>query len=590
MQRQEASSTTSQNLLSTGWFGLNNAWRCSVAVTLGSLAVLAVASVIPGLQVILITRLVNAVSTRRPATGLTAPLIGVAISIGAAQPLAQVVHGLGYQAVSQTRAALHGELAHAVAAMPPSMLRRPEVVDRIQAVRDSIPMQTGYVYLNLLSALQGIISAVGVCVAVLSLNVFSGLLVLLAAFPVYLASSYLNRVQERMDGPLAALSRRAGYLETLITHQRSASELNSLGTGQRVASWVTSQYRGVAKYESGLLRPLLRAQAVAGVATGALVAAALVVLVTREASAGAAAGVVAAVSGAGAIGSAGFSLASLAEAAPRVARFRQLLRDAPPPARQIDPPDVASIEATDLAFTYEGASRAALAGVSFSARKGEMIALVGPNGAGKTTAVSCLTGALRPAAGRVLIDGRDASRMEEPERLSLFGVLSQEFGRFEVPVRDAVSLGQPGRPLSDPGLMSALAAARAADLVTTMPNGLDTQLGDQWENGTGVSGGEWQRLALARIYARNAPIWILDEPTSAIDAQAEYEVFTQLQRTRADRITIVVSHRAWTLREMDRIYVLDDGQVVESGPFGQLVNADGRFAELFRSQMATSTD
>jgi ATP-binding cassette, subfamily B, bacterial len=580
----------SQNLLYTGWFGLKNAWRCSVSVTISSLAVLAVASLIPGLQVILITRLVNAVSTGQSPTELTSSLIGVAISIAAAEPLAQIVRALGYQAVSQIRAALHGELAHAVAAMPPSMLRRPEVADRIQAVKDSIPMQAGYVYLNLLIALQGIISAVGVCVAVFTFSIFAGILVLLAAFPVYLASSSLNRLQARMDKPLSVLSRRASYLETLITHQRSASELNSLGTGQRVASWVTGQYQSVAKYESGLLRPLLRAQTAAGAATGALVAAALLVLVTQKASAGAAAGVVAAVAGAGAIRSAGFSLASLAEAAPRVARFRQLLRDTPPAAQQIDPPDIASIEATELAFTYEGASRAALRGVSFSARKGEMIALVGPNGAGKTTAVNCLTGALHPTSGRVLIDGRDASRMEEPERLSMFGTLSQEFGRFEVPVRDAVGLGQPNWRLSDSGLMNALTGAQASDLVMTMPNDLDTQLGDQWENGVGVSGGEWQRLALARIYARNAPIWVLDEPTSAIDAEAEYEVFTELQQTRADRITIVVSHRAWTLREMDRIYVLDDGRIVESGPFDQLVNAGGRFAALFRSQMATSAD
>jgi ATP-binding cassette subfamily B protein len=328
----------------------------------------------------------------------------------------------------------------------------------------------------------------------------------------------------------------------------------------------------------------------AGVATGALVAAALLVLVTQKASAGAAAGVVAAIAGAGAISSAGQSVAQLGQAAPKVARFRQLLRDAPPATPQTDPPAVTSIEATDLAFTYEGAPRAALGGVSFSARKGEMIALVGPNGAGKTTAVNCLTGALRPASGRVLVDGRDASLMAEAERLSLFGALSQEFGRFEVPVRDAVGLGQPVRELSDPELMNALSGAQARDLVTTMPADLDTQLGEQWENGVGVSGGEWQRLALARIYARNAPIWILDEPTSAIDAEAEYEVFTQLQHTRADRITIVVSHRAWTLREMDRIYVLDDGQIVESGSFDELVNAGGRFAALFRNQMATSAD
>jgi ATP-binding cassette subfamily B protein len=117
-----------------------------------------------------------------------------------------------------------------------------------------------------------------------------------------------------------------------------------------------------------------------------------------------------------------------------------------------------------------------------------------------------------------------------------------------------------------------------------MPNGLDTQLGQQW-GGTGVSGGQWQRLALARIYLRNAGIWILDEPTSAIDAEAERQIFSELRRTKHKRITIVVSHRAWTLKDMDRIYVIDGGAVVQEGTYADLVSQrDGRFAEIFAGQ------
>jgi ATP-binding cassette subfamily B protein len=206
-----------------------------------------------------------------------------------------------------------------------------------------------------------------------------------------------------------------------------------------------------------------------------------------------------------------------------------------------------------------------------------MIALVGVNGAGKTTAINLLVGGLMPSAGRVLIDGRDAAGMSESERLGHFGLLVQEFGRFEFTLRDAVALGSP-EAVSDDAVRRALAGTFAADLP------LDTQLGQQW-GGTGISGGQWQRVALARIHLRGAGVWILDEPTSAIDAEAEREIFADLRRTKDSRITIVVSHRASTLTEMDRIYVIDDGSVVQEGTYPELMAAiGGRFARLFTTQ------
>lgn len=137
--------------------------------------------------------------------------------------------------------------------------------------------------------------------------------------------------------------------------------------------------------------------------------------------------------------------------------------------------------------------------------------------------------------------------------------------------------------MTDEQLWTALAGAKADSFVRKLPRGLDTQLGPQWD-GVGISGGQWQRLALARIHLRRAGVWILDEPTSAIDAEAEAEIFAELLRTKADRITIVVSHRASTLRGMDRIYVFHDGRVVERGNYEELVTAKGCFARIFAEQ------
>jgi ATP-binding cassette subfamily B protein len=240
-------------------------------------------------------------------------------------------------------------------------------------------------------------------------------------------------------------------------------------------------------------------------------------------------------------------------------------------------PVVDSVALDNVSFRYPEAAEPAVRDVSITARRGELVALVGVNGAGKSTAVNLLVGGLSPDRGQILIDGRDAAELTEAERLGHFGLLVQEFGRFEFTLRDAVALGSPAE-VSDQEVHQALADTFAADLP------LDTQLGQQW-GGTGISGGQWQRLALARILLRNAGVWILDEPTSAIDAEAEREIFAELRRTKHARITIVVSHRAWTLREMDRIYVIDAGSVVQCGTYPDLMSQpDGRFARLFAEQ------
>jgi ATP-binding cassette subfamily B protein len=236
-----------------------------------------------------------------------------------------------------------------------------------------------------------------------------------------------------------------------------------------------------------------------------------------------------------------------------------------------------------LTVMYPGASVPALDDVSFRAARGEMVALVGVNGAGKTTAVNAMLGIIEPHGGRVEIDRLELASLPARDRLAHFGLLTQEFGRYELTVREAVALGT-RVPVDDDAIWAALVVAGADRLVEALPDGLDTMLGQQW-GGVGLSGGQWQRIALARIAVRDAGIWILDEPTSSVDAEAEVEIFDRLRRTGADRITVVVSHRAWTLRDMDRIYVFNEGRVVQHGRYEELIAQPGRFAEIFAEQV-----
>jgi ATP-binding cassette subfamily B protein len=405
--------------------------------------------------------------------------------------------------------------------------------------------------------------------------------VLAALVPTVLAFTLISRM-EAQDWPrVAEHERRAAYATEQLIQQRPGTELAVLGSGWKVAGLVADSRASATWVLDRMIRTALLHELGAALATVLLFGGALVALVLGGATGGAAAAAVAGtITGLNAIRQCGYAFGSIVTAAPQAAIYRRFVRSVSNGPRHAVVRQVDSVALDNVTFGYPGAGEPTLRDVSIEARRGEMVALVGVNGAGKSTAINLLVGSLRPGSGRVLIDGAAADALAEDERLAHFGLLVQEFGRFEFTLRDAVGLGAPG-VVTDQEIRDALAGTFAADLP------LDTQLGQQW-GGTGISGGQWQRLALARIRLRDAGVWILDEPTSAIDAEAEHDIFTELRRTSADRITIVVSHRAWTLREMDRIYVIDNGTVVQQGTYDDLMaDPTTRFARLFTTQDLT---
>ena len=218
--------------------------------------------------------------------------------------------------------------------------------------------------------------------------------------------------------------------------------------------------------------------------------------------------------------------------------------------------------------------------------RGELVALVGENGAGKSTLV------------KLLLRFYDVDRGTRPRRRrgypghrarylrSRIGVLFQDYATYELSVRENVMMGRPGGAVSDDRVVEALRDSRSEWLVKKMPNGLDSKVGRLFEGGHDLSGGEWQRLALARIMYRDADIWILDEPTSSLDPEAEAAIFAELKENLRGRIGIVISHRFSTVRIADRIAVIADGRVTELGSHAELLRRGGRYAELFELQAA----
>ena len=246
----------------------------------------------------------------------------------------------------------------------------------------------------------------------------------------------------------------------------------------------------------------------------------------------------------------------------------------------------AGIEFEEVTFTYPGGTEPAVEDLSLHIRGGELIALVGENGAGKSTLIKLLLRFYDPAQGAIRVGGADLRELDPESWRSRIGVLFQDYASYEFSVRENVQMGRPGTIADDRKVLTALEDARSDWLLKKMPKGLDAKVGRLFEGGHDLSGGEWQRLALARIMYRDADIWILDEPTASLDPEAEAAIFAELKQMLRGRIGIVISHRFSTVRIADRIAVIENGKISELGTHEELLMARGRYSHLFELQAA----
>jgi len=256
----------------------------------------------------------------------------------------------------------------------------------------------------------------------------------------------------------------------------------------------------------------------------------------------------------------------------------------PSDPQPIPSPSIGAIDFNNVEFTYPGGTEPALSGLNLHIKKGELMALVGENGAGKSTLIKLLLRFYDVQQGSIKVGGVDVRDMDPHELRNRIGVLFQDYANYELTVRENVLMGRPNGVTDDTKVIKALKDSRSEWLVNKMTNGLDSKVGRLFEGGHDLSGGEWQRLALARIMYRNADIWILDEPTSSLDPEAEAAIFAELKENLKGRIGIVISHRFSTVRIADRIAVIDDGRVTELGSHAELIAAKNRYAELFELQ------
>jgi len=263
----------------------------------------------------------------------------------------------------------------------------------------------------------------------------------------------------------------------------------------------------------------------------------------------------------------------------------------PAPAKPVPVPNPVrgEIRFDHVSFAYPGAAEHALTDLSFTVDAGETIAIVGRNGAGKTTLFKLICRLYDPTDGRILIDGIDIRDVEPAELRAQIGGMFQDYVTYQATAAENIGLGHLDAIADREAILKASRQAGSDGLIAGLPQGYETALGKWFDAGVNLSGGEWQKVALARAFMRDARILLLDEPTSALDAQAEYELFERIHSLTRGRTAVYISHRFSTVRRADRILFLEHGRLVEQGTHEQLMRLNGRYARLFRLQASAYT-
>ncbi|MEU5953196.1 ABC transporter ATP-binding protein [Streptomyces sp. NPDC047525] len=389
---------------------------------------------------------------------------------------------------------------------------------------------------------------------------------------------------------------RAGRLiGSLLTEARAAPEIRVHGVGPFLLRHFRSMSEAAEEEQARLARLAARTGLIAAAWTGAATAATYatlggLLLAGAMALSVAGTAVIAIRTGASNLDTLVLEVNSLHEDALFVGDLERLFVEAAQraiPAGGAElPPDPREIRFENVTFRYPGASgRDALSDVSLTLPTGKIVALVGENGSGKTTLVKLLAGLYAPKDGRILWDGVDAATADRHQLVERIAMVAQDFKRWPFTARVNIAIGRSSVPLTDDRIGASVGEAGAGDVVADLPRGLDTLLARAFTGGHELSGGQWQRLGIARAAYRRGSILIVDEPTAALDARAELEVFEKIRALAGTGQTVIlITHRLASVRHADLVHVLDGGRLVESGTPDELLRTGGVYAELYALQ------
>jgi ATP-binding cassette subfamily B protein len=448
---------------------------------------------------------------------------------------------------------------------------------------------------GLLAVLSGVGGSVGIGIALFAISPIFFLLAIAASVPVWLIGVFSSRVMYRFAYAQTRRDRERLYLQELQSERREAKEVRAYDLNAYLLQlWRANYDQRIAELRS-VVRRRIRSGTLASLLSAVLLAGAIAVLVELVRSGHMSLGAAGAALGGlivlgGQLQTLGSGIGAVYESSLFVQDYTQFVATPDPstPSSFAGSTPAAkplhSVQARGVDFSYPAGVGPALRGVDVEVAAGEIIALVGENGSGKSTLTKLLAGLYPPQAGALTWNGVDYADLDIGTVRDQIAVLFQDYIHFELTLAANVHFGRWRRPPDERTLALAAGAAGAGSIVAGLPQGWATRMGPQYQGGRELSGGQWQRLAIARALFRDAPLVILDEPTAALDPRAEAALFGDVRSLFAGRAVVLVSHRFASVRTADRIYVLHEGQVVEVGTHDDLVARGGRYAEMFKLQ------
>ncbi len=445
--------------------------------------------------------------------------------------------------------------------------------------------------------IQQVVVAVSLSLYVASFSPWLLLLLVAGLIPAFLGESHFAFLGYAKNFRQTPIRRQLDYLRLLGGSKEGAKELKLFG----LKSFLTQRFAQLWKviYEENA--DLLRRRLLAGVFLSALGTlgyySAYVFVIWRTLTGAISIGAMTALTGAilqvsGNIQQLFSTLSGIADQALFLTDLLAFFEMQPtirskPGALPAPRPIARGFEFRNVSFRYPGTSRMVLRDLNFHLRPGESVALVGENGQGKTTIVKLITRLYDPTEGEILLDGVDLREYDLEDLHREIGVIFQDFMRYEMTAAENIAIGRIDQLDNQDMLQAAARKSLAHEVVERLPRGFEQMLGRRFETGVDLSGGEWQKVALARAYLRDAQILILDEPTAGLDARSELIVFRRFAELTAGKTALFISHRFSTVRMADRIVVIEDGRITEEGSHEELAHMGGRYAEMFEMQAAS---
>lgn len=468
------------------------------------------------------------------------------------------------------------------------------VYDRLQLATREAGFRPYQLFSQLIGTLSAVVSLVSVSGILMQWSVLVALAMLVSPLaPMAVDMFYARKIWD-LENSRAEPYRRGQYLQGLVTTDRAFKETRLLGLSAYFVARYKSLLDGFFQVDQGIERRRAAFSGLSGLVGVVATGWALTMAVTDTLDSGEIGRLAAYISGLSVVlGSTQALVGGMAQLFEHTLFLTNLfsfldLSRVPPAsgARTISTPLRDGVRFEKVTFRYPGTSHDSLTDVDLVISAGTTVALVGENGAGKTTIVKLLTRLYEPTSGRILLDGRDIREYDLDDLREHVSVLFQDFLQYEAPARENIGYGSIHRMTNDSALLRAADDAGARDIVCGLDDGLDTQLGKWFSGGTQLSGGQWQRVGLARALVRGAPILVLDEPTASLDPSAEAHVFERLSQAASSATTLLIAHRFSTVRTADSIVVLEKGRIIEQGNHARLMSARGAYARLFALQAA----